>query len=75
MYTNYLLTCSYYDQLISVEDTGRCMQQKKMKTGKSVGFDSIYLFINGFYKPATCANTSERSASSRVWCLSPFSDF
>ena len=74
MYTNYLLTCTYYDQLISVEDTGRRMQQK-MKTEKAVGFDGTYLFIIGFYIPATCTNTSERSAGSRVWCLSPFSDF
>ena len=57
MYTNYLLTCTYYDRLISVEDTGRWMQQK-IKTGKAVGFDGIYLFIIGFYILATCANTS-----------------
>ena len=40
MYTNYLLTCTYYDQLISVADTGRCLQQK-MKTWKAAGFDGI----------------------------------
>ena len=32
MYTNYLLTCSYYDQLISVEDIGRCMHQNENRT-------------------------------------------
>ena len=74
MYTNHLLTCTYYDQLISVEDTGRCMQLN-MKTGKVVGFVGIYLLVIGFYISVTCANTSERSAGSRVWCLSLFSAF
>ena len=31
MYTNYLLTCTYYDQLISVEDAGRCMHTNKSR--------------------------------------------
>ena len=35
----------------------------------------IYLFIIGFYIPPTCANTSARSAGSRVWYLGPFSGF
>ena len=33
-----------------------------------------FIFIIGLILP-TCANTSERSASSRVWCLGPFSGF
>ena len=42
------------------------MYAQNMKTGKAVGFDGIYLFIIGFYIPATCTNTSERWAGSRV---------
>ena len=34
----------------------------------------IYFFIV-FYIPSTCANTLEQSAYSRVWYLSPFSEF
>ena len=51
------------------------MYATKNETGKAVGFDGIFLFIIGFYIPATCASTSKRSAGSRVECLSPFSDF
>ena len=35
----------------------------------------IYLFMIGFYILSICANTSEPSAGSQVWCLGPFSDF
>ena len=42
----------------------------------SITYFILYiLFIIGCYVPPTCANTSEWSAGSRVWCLGPFADF
>ena len=52
------------------EDVPKTVQYAKMleKAGAQV---FIYLFVNlfiiGFYIPPTRANTSERSADSRVW--------
>ena len=36
---------------------------------------NLNLFIIGFYIPLSCANTSERSAGSPVWCLGLFLSF
>ena len=58
----------------------RCLLVDFSKVIDSVGhlafiYYFIYLFIIGKYIPPTCANTSERLAGSRVWCLGPFSGF
>ena len=47
----------------------------KVKTIAHINSVYYYFFIIGFYIPPTCANTSERSARSRIWYLGPFSGF
>ena len=38
-------------------------------------FINFFKFIIGFYIPPSCANTSKRSAASRIQCLGPYSSF